>query len=112
MSCKQIVPSLPPTLVLYSRFSLVISFIHSNVYVSIPTSQFTHPRPFHPLVSIHLFSMSVSVFLLCKWLNHIALNQEAHFMTNEVHGHMYNTYCITWKMPAEENNEISIKGLE
>ena len=36
--------------------------------MSIPISQFI-PPPFHPLVSIHLFSMSVSLFLPCKWVH-------------------------------------------
>ena len=53
---------------LYSRFLLVIHFIHISVYVSIPISQFiTHtPCHFPPLVSIHLFSTSVSLLLPCK----------------------------------------------
>ena len=52
--------------VLYRRFSLVIYFIHrvNNVYMSIPISQFIPPL-FPCLVSIHLFSISVSLFLLC-----------------------------------------------
>ena len=54
--------------VLYSRFLLVIYFIHISVYTSIPISQFiAHPHPaFPPLVSIRLFSTSVSLFLPCK----------------------------------------------
>ena len=54
---------------LYSRFSLVIHFIHISVYMSIPISQFITsppPRRFPPLVSIRLFSTSVSQFLPCK----------------------------------------------
>ena len=54
----------------YSRFLLVIYFIHISVYMSIPISQFITPPPatrhFPPLVSIHLFSTSVSLFLPCK----------------------------------------------
>ena len=55
-------------LVLYSRFSLVIYFIHSinSVYMSIPISQFIPPSPPFPLASIRLFSTSVSLFLLHK----------------------------------------------
>ena len=34
--------------------------------MSIPISQFILPPPFLPLVSIYLFSMSVSLFLFCK----------------------------------------------
>ena len=45
--------------VLYSRFSLVIYFIHSSVYMSVPISQFT-PLLTSPLVPIHLFSMPIS----------------------------------------------------
>ena len=37
----------------------------NNVYMSIPISQFSTP-PLTPLVSIGLFSTSVSLFLLCK----------------------------------------------
>ena len=57
---------------LYIRFLLVIYFIHISVYMSIPISQFIPPPPpppprhFPPLVSIHLFSTSVSLFLPCK----------------------------------------------
>ena len=57
---------------LYSRLLLVIYFIHISVYMSIPISQFIPPPPpppphnFPPLVSISLFSTSVSLFLPCK----------------------------------------------
>ena len=49
---------------LCSRFSLVICFIHSidNAYLSIPV----HPTPSPALVPTNLFSMSTSLFLLCK----------------------------------------------
>ena len=52
---------------LYHRFSLVIYFIQSinSVYMSVPISRFI-PLPFPHLVSIHLFSMSISLFLFCK----------------------------------------------
>ena len=54
---------------LYSRVSLVIYFIHSinGVYTSIPISQFIPPLPLSPLVSVHLFFMSVSLFLFFKY---------------------------------------------
>ena len=52
-------------LFLYSRFLLVIYFIHISVHRSIPNSQFT-PPPLSPLVTTSLFSMSVSLFLCCK----------------------------------------------
>ena len=56
---------------LYSRFLLVIHFIHISVYMSIPISQFIIPPPpphhhFPHLVSIRLFSTSVSQILPCK----------------------------------------------
>ena len=56
---------------LYSRFLLVMHFIHISGYMSIPISQFITPPPpsprcFPPLVSIRLFSTSVSLFLPCK----------------------------------------------
>ena len=41
--------------VIYSRFSLVIYFIHCSVYMSIPISQFIHFFPF-PL-GIHVYSL-------------------------------------------------------
>ena len=56
---------------LYSRFLLVIYFINISVYMSIPRSQYIPPPPPPPscfplLVSICLFSTSVSLFLPCK----------------------------------------------
>ena len=55
---------------LYSRFLLIIHFIHISVYMSIPISQFIAPPPppchIPPLVSILLFSTYVSLFLPCK----------------------------------------------
>ena len=56
---------------LYSRFLLVINFIHISVYMSITIAQFSTPLPppphhFPRLVSIRLFSTSVSQFLPCK----------------------------------------------
>ena len=56
---------------LYCRSLLVINFIHISVHMSIPISQFITPPPpppchFPPLVSIRLFSTSVSQFLPCK----------------------------------------------
>ena len=48
---------------LYSRFSVVVYFMHSisTVYMPIPTSHFV-PTPLLPLVPIRLFPMSVSLF--------------------------------------------------
>ena len=56
-------------LIFYNRFLLVIYFIHISVYMSIPGSQFIPPPPpchIPRLVTIHLFSTSVSLFLPCK----------------------------------------------
>ena len=50
--------------VLYSRFSLVIYFIHSSVYMSIPISKFI-PPPFLSLVS-RICSLRLSLFLLAN----------------------------------------------
>ena len=43
---------------LFSRFSSVISFIHSSIYASTPISQFI-PPPLSTSVSVSLFSTSV-----------------------------------------------------
>ena len=61
------VDSLPGMHVLYNRISLIIYFIYSfsSVYISVPISQFI-PHPPCPLVSKCSFSMSGSLFLLCK----------------------------------------------
>ena len=48
----------------FSRFSWVIYFIHIFVYMWVPISQFIPPS-FPRLLSIRLFSTSVSLFLLC-----------------------------------------------
>ena len=55
----------------YSRLLSVINFVHISVYLSIPIAQFITPPPptpcrFTPLVSICVFSTSVSQFLPCK----------------------------------------------
>ena len=50
---------------LYSRFFLVIHFIHISVYMSLPVSQFIPPE--HPPTTLPpLFSTLVSLFLPCK----------------------------------------------
>ena len=46
-------------------FSLVTCFIHSSVYMSVPTSQ-AFPPPLPPLASMHLFFTTVSLLLPCK----------------------------------------------
>ena len=55
---------------LYNKFLLVIYFIHITVHMSNPISQFIPPPPpphhFPPLVSMHLFSTSGSLFLPCE----------------------------------------------
>ena len=50
-----------------TRYVLISYLIHSinSVCVLIPVSQLL-PSPLSTLVSIHLFSTSVSLFLLCK----------------------------------------------
>ena len=78
---------------LYSRFLLVIYFIHISVYMSIPISQFIppHPRPhFRPLVSIRLLSTSASLFLPCK-LVHLY-----HFSRFHIYGHGFlrGLFCL------------------
>ena len=74
---------------LYSRFLLVINFIHISVYMSIPIAQFiTSPSPppcgFPPVVSIRLFSTSVSQLLPCK-LDHLY-----HFSRLHINALVYN----------------------
>ena len=49
---------------LYSRSLLVIYFIYSNVYMSIPVSQFI--PPLFSLLTIRLFSTSITLSLFCK----------------------------------------------
>ena len=63
--------------VLYSKFSLVIYVIHSEVYMSNPVSHFI-PSPFPALMSIHLclyFSFSNrftwTIFLGCTYMLNI-----------------------------------------
>ena len=75
---------------LYSRFLLVIYFIHISVYMPIPISQFITPPPpprrFPPLVSLCLFSTSVSLFLPCKPV-HLY-----HFSKFHINALIYNIY--------------------
>ena len=78
---------------LYSRFLLVIHFIHISVHMSIPISQFITPPPspcrFPPLVSIRLFSTSVSQFLPCK-LVHLY-----HFSRLYIYALIYNICSLS-----------------
>ena len=80
-------------LFLYSRFLLVICFIHISVYVSIPISQFIPPPPppaaFPLLVSIHLFSTAVSLFMPCK-LVHLY-----HFSRFHIYVLTYNIFFLS-----------------
>ena len=76
--------------ILYSRFLLVINFIHISVYMSIPITQFiTPPYPtphgFPPLVSIRLFSTSVSQLLPCKQVHLLY-----HFSRFHIHALIYD----------------------
>ena len=54
-----------------SKSSLVTYFIHRHIYVyiymSIPISPFILPYSYSPWISTSLFSMSVYLFLCCKW---------------------------------------------
>ena len=57
----------PVVSVLYSKFLLIIYFIYTSVYILMPISSFIPViRPLSPLVTISLFSKSVSLFLVCK----------------------------------------------
>ena len=49
---------------LYSRYSLVIYFIYNSIYIINFNLQMYLPFP--PLVTISLFSTSVTLFLFCK----------------------------------------------
>ena len=66
-------------------FSLAMYFLHSSVYMSVPVSKFIPPS-FPPLVPVHLFSTSVSLFLLCRWV-HLY-----HFSEFYMHELIYNTW--------------------
>ena len=74
--------------VLYSMFLLLNYFIHISVYMSIPISQFIPPShpDFLPLVSIRLFSTSMSLFLPCK-LVHLY-----HFSGFHIYALMYDIW--------------------
>ena len=54
--------------VMYSRFPLAIYFTHGSVFMPNLISQFIPPSPSSPM-STRLFSMSVFLFLPCKWVH-------------------------------------------
>ena len=51
--------------VVHSRSLLVIYFIYSSIYMSVPISLFI-PPPLYLLVAVSLFSTSVNQFLFCR----------------------------------------------
>ena len=53
---------------LYSRFSLVIYFIHISVYRSIPISQFFLPDPPFPRLGVHTFVFYICVYFAVRFL--------------------------------------------
>lgn len=71
---------------LCSRSSLVTCFIYCSVHTSIPLSQFI-PPPSPCLVSIYVFSTSMSLFLFCSFYSF-----ELHVVSfrTEVHVHFCN----------------------
>ena len=50
----------------WTQLKRLSSSSSSRVYILIPVSEFIPPPFFPALVSVHLFSSSVSLFLLCK----------------------------------------------
>ena len=49
--------------VLYSSFLLVIYFVYSHVYMSVPSPNLSPSPALSPLITINLFSKSVTLFL-------------------------------------------------
>ena len=96
---------------LYSRFLLVIHFVHISVCMSIPTAQFITPphRSFPPLVSICPFSTSVSQLLPCK-AAHLY-----HFSRFHIHALIYDMWgfpggAVVKNPPASAGDMGSIPG--
>ena len=54
--------------VLFGKFWSITYFVHNSVYMSVPVSRFI-PPPLPSSVSRSLFSMLVSLFLLCKYVH-------------------------------------------
>ena len=99
---------------LYSKFLLVISFIHISVYMWVPIAQFITPPPpptrgFPPLVSICLFSTSVSQRLPCK-LVHLY-----HFSRFHIHALMYDIcfslsdilHSVWWSLDPSTSQQMT-----
>ena len=71
-------------LFLYSRFLLVIYFIHISVYMSIPISQFIPPIPPPPLLSplgVHTFVLYLCVSVSAYKLVHLYHYSRFHIYT-------------------------------
>ena len=82
----------------YSVFSLVIYFIHSTiVYMHQSQSPNSSPPPLSPLVSIHLFCISVSLCLFCKY-DHLYHFSRFHIyaLTHDVHFSFSNLLHSVW----------------
>ena len=96
--------------VLSSRFSLVIYFMHSSVYMSI--SQFISPTPLLHLVSC-LFSTSVSLFLLCKQVHHYQFSSLVdQAMKNLPTMQEFWVQSLGWEDPLEKGIPLQYSCLE
>ena len=107
-TCKNLLSCTLNICAFYVFFKSVINFIHISVYMSIPITQISTPpspphRGFPPLVSIRLFSTSVSQLLPCKPV-HLY-----HFSRFHIHGLIYDI-CFSlsdllhsvWQSRSEE----------
>ena len=64
-SLSRLLPLTPKVCSLHlCPFCCPVCFIYSSLYLLTPNSQFTSPQPLSPLITINLFSMSVSLFRL------------------------------------------------
>ena len=81
-------------LVLYSRILLLIQSIYTSLHLLIPDSQSNPPHPCSLLATSSLSSVSVSLFLFCRWVHFCHILVAMYKWYRGGHGNPFHCYCL------------------
>ena len=96
--CLQVIPEYQAEFPgLYGSFPIPIYFTHGSIYISMPLS--IYPPSSSPTVSTSMFSMSVSVFLPCKWVHHYLFLSRFYIQWAD----HFKAILISWLLVMTEN---------